>query len=133
MNFTRSYSLNHAPVVGSGPQETYPDTVGPVPYAAINEGVIDVPSGSATGALFQVPFGAVAVPKALFVKNGGPSGTIEVALNGATGSFVELSAGGSVDVAMPSPVASKPLTQVAVVVGAVQPGLGQIQYIILGD
>ncbi len=132
MNFTRSYGLNYAPTVGSGPQVNASDSVAGT-YVAANEGVIDVPSGSATGTSFEVPFGAVGAAKSVFVQNAGPSGSVNVALNGATGSFIELPAGGSVDVAIPTSVSGHPVVAVAVAVGAVQPGLGSIRYIILGQ
>lgn len=133
MNFTRSYNLNQAPIFGSGPQLNFPDAVGPVGYVAASEGTIDVPSGSATGVAFQVPFGTIAGAKAAFIQNAGPSGTINVGLNGATGSFVELPPGGSIDVALPVAATGNPLRTIAVAVGAVQPGLGQVKYILLGE
>jgi hypothetical protein len=133
MNFTRTYSLNSTPPLG-GPNTTATDVVGPVTMTAQNEGVLDIPSGSATGAAFSIPFGSVGSPQHVFVQNAGMSGTIKVGINGGTGAsqVMELPPGGSVEYTAPVAVAEPP-TVIAVFVGATEPGLGQVKYVIYGN
>lgn len=131
MDFTRSLNLNLQQTVGTG-QQNLGDTVAGT-YNAASQGVLDVASGAATGASQNVPLGGVGNPKSVFVGFAGPSGSVNVTLQGAgTGSF-EITAGGSLDIQMPSQPNGKPITAVAVAVAASQPGLGQVQFVILGD
>lgn len=133
MDFTRSLNLNLQQTVGSG-QQNIGDTVAGT-YNAASQGVLDIPSGSATGTVFLVPLGSIGNPKSVFIKNAGPSGSVNYSPQGTgvgTGAF-EITAGGSLDIQMPLTPTGKPITNVAVSVAASQPGLGQIQYVILGD
>lgn len=100
-------------------------------YAASSMGVIDVPSGSNSGATFSVPLGGVAIPIAFRVKNS--VGTaVRVALqSNPTG--MQLTDGGELLYAQQKTPLNLGVTAISVVLTAAQTAPGEVSYEIFGD
>ncbi len=99
-------------------------------YTAQSLGTIDIPSGTASGVAFQIPFGSVANAKGYYIKAGAD---VKLAWNGATGAPVPVASGGFHMAAMPGNVSGTALSSGVLVTVATADGLKTITYGIFGD
>lgn len=99
-------------------------------YGAQTVGTIDVPSGTASGVPFNVPFGSISAAKGYFLKAGCD---VRVAVNGATGSPQSIASGGFMMGAAPAVVSGAPVTSITLVTVASADGLKQITFGVYGD
>jgi hypothetical protein len=90
-------------------------------YAALSEGIIDIPDETADAAPFDVPFGAISVNT-----NNLPIG---VRTNAAVSDEFEIPAGDSICIVAPTAVG---LTSCVVTTTAIQVGAGTVEYTLLG-
>lgn len=113
-----------------------------VPYTALEEGIVDIPTTTVEGTEFPLSFGSVGTALAVFINNTGNQ-SLAVELNGV-GTY-RIAAGTGQMFAMPvtagaqgaqgsSPGAlTPPLTAVSLYTTAVQSGAGGFEYIIFGS
>lgn len=99
-------------------------------YTAQQNGSIDIPSGTASGTAFQLPFGSVAAAKGFGYKS---MANVKLALNGATGAAFNVPTGGVGFNMFPVPGASQQLSSAVIVtIETAQSGV-QFDFEIFGD
>jgi hypothetical protein len=101
-------------------------------YTAMNVGQIDVQATSLPGATVPVPFGSVAVAKAVLVKNVTLS-DIGLRLNGSGSDTFQLSPGGEFLYAAPIAPGTSPMASATISIGTPPISDGAVHFIVLGD
>lgn len=99
-------------------------------YTAQEIGSVDIPSGTASGTAFQLPFGSVVAAKAFGYKS---LANVKMALNGATGAAMNVPTGGVGINVFPIPGASQQLSSAVIVTIETAAGPCQFDYEVWGD
>ncbi len=100
-------------------------------YAASSLGVIDVPSGSSSGATFAAPLGAVGNPIAYGFKNNVGTGILVKTQSNPTGIY--LADGGVMLYSQAKAPAQSPLSAFSIQLLNAQTAPGSADYLIFGD
>lgn len=100
-------------------------------YTSQELGSIDIPSGTASGTAFQLPFGSVASAKAIFVR--ATAAGVKLAMNGATGAPVGIASGGFLYMEASQPLNGQANTSAVIITVATADGLQQVDYAVWGD
>ena len=103
------------------------------PFTGSQTGYIDIPGATLSAVSFAVPFGSVASPTLVFLKN--MSGhDLGVRLNGAVADEYQVPANGQqVLIASPAAAGANPLDSVDVVTTTAQVTDGQVFFAVFGD
>jgi hypothetical protein len=99
-----------------------------VDYVGSAAGFIDVPEAAVDGTSYAVPFGSVAAPKLIALKNDTLL-AVEISINASEDVFT-LGAGDMLVLGGPAAVG---VTSVSVILTATQTADGKVSYIVLGD
>lgn len=101
-------------------------------YTALQAGVVDIPSGSALGSVFQLPMGGVATGKGYFVKaNSG----VMLGINGGTGTtqLQGVATGGVIAALGSLPATQQAIGSMVVVLPRQAGNDGSVEYLVFGD
>lgn len=103
------------------------------PFTASQTGYIDIPGATLSAVSFAVPFGSVASPTLVYLKN--LSGhDLGVRLNGAVADEYQLPANGQgLPIAAGAAAGANPLTSLSVVTTTAQVTDGQVFFAVFGD
>jgi hypothetical protein len=115
-----------------GDQNTEPQFVCNLDYAASNAGFIDIPDETPDATAFTVPYGAVNQPKAIFVKNDS-LGVLGVRWGDAEADEYSIAPGGFQLIACPTVPNDPAFPSLKLVTTGLQGAASQIPFIVLGD
>ena len=101
-------------------------------YTALQAGIIDIPSGAASGSAFQVPFAGVATAKGYFVK---ANTSVQLGINGGTGTtqMQGNATGGTVAALGPLPGRGSAVTGMVITIPLTASGDSSVEYVVWGD
>jgi len=113
------------------PLTMQPESVN-APYAALNEGIMDIPDGTASSTTFPVPFGTITANATggIIVNRTGQN--LEMKINGAASASHSIPQGGVFAWSNPA-TTSLPITAIDLTTTAGQVGQGQVAYRLFGD
>lgn len=104
-----------------------------VNYAAQVESTIDVPDTQASGTVYSVPFGTIAVDATGGRIENYASAPLSVKINGAAAASQTIPVGGFFEWANPTSAGSTPILAISLTTTAIQSGAGRIVTRVYGD
>jgi hypothetical protein len=115
----------------SAPTRTIADSVAPA-YAALSDGILDVPDTQASGTEYEIPFGGIGTGATLLHVKNKTGQALIVKINAATAVF-DLANNGEITIVSAALPGSAPLTGMSLTTTATQSGAGTIEYLVTGD
>lgn len=102
-----------------------------VPYDGLESAIVDIPDETAAETEYELSFGSVESPTAVFVSNTGNQ-DLGVRINTAVADEYQIAPGTGQLIAMPAAAGANPITALSLVTTVEQDGAGSFEYIIFG-
>lgn len=101
-------------------------------YSAMQAGILDIPSGAASGSAYQIPFGGVATAKGYFVK---ANSSVQLGINQGTGTtqMQGIATGGVVAALGSLPGRLGGITAMTIVLPSVAGNDSSVEFVVWGD